>query len=1208
MKLVEALAQQFGSADRQRGRALTDNVEITAVGTDGALGLVQGSADEPYVVGIDLQNAHDHFIEVHCECPRFDDAGCCKHLFAMILVLDEVYPHADWMFHKAFLLPGDSSKIDVGWPLNASHKRGPARTVDVAETTRKRTTKKRASKTKAAEKEGVRKKAAKEKTTKKKTTTKKPARSRSASSVSAWKKSIRRVASQIEESTAEAPSYTSVYQRPPAPTRTWYAVGPGRSAAKTYGTPPSEATDLRVQIYSSNPKQKGGWSKPVPQSLAAYHPVDEPDAVRTIGRMTNRAPRTDHYRWRPELTEYRLVAGLITETLSELAHSGRCVYKTDGTTRFGDPPIIRRLDADRVYPLHLSVMRDPDNDKRLRVAASLDGVDAQLVDVWDDGIALTGHPHRSNDESIDGQMRYDDLTFILVDPDHVAAIRAWQDIGAIQVPRRSLSTLIRELSESFAGIPIRWDKGLEVSETTETPSPVCHLVTDPPDRPTSPADRYNHRLRHTDSKTPPLRATLSMRYPSKTVPVDSSTRWWMTEDRVVVRRDAEAEGALIEKIPGDAFIGDPPRLLDERLVGDCLVDPARLIEFVGRLTEAGWEVTAEGKKVRSGGQFNVTVSSGIDWFDVAGEMNFDDISVGLPAILAAARRGQTSIVLDDGTVGMLPEDWIRRHSALIELADDQDKNRSKNPSEEHPFDAAESDDSIRVHRSRALLLDAMLDDLPDVHRDADFTHLCRNLHDFGGVGPIDAPETFQGALRDYQKWGVGWLGFLRDFGFGGCLADDMGLGKTIQVLAMLQHRAGGDAQGRPSLVVAPKSLVFNWVDEARRFTPDLRVLNHTGTDRDQAWMHDGVDRPFDVVVTTYGTMRNDIASLRGVEFDYVILDESQAIKNPESQSAKAARLLSATHRLAMTGTPVENHLGDLWSLFEFLNPGMLRSGMIKGAESSSTADDQQRRDQLQRVSQSLRPFILRRTKEEVLTELPAKSEQTLTCQMSVPQKKRYDETRRYYQQQLAGHVEAKGLKRSKIHVLEALLRLRQIACDPRLVDADCGVRGSKLDMLLQQIVELIASGHKALVFSQFTSMLALLRSDLDARGITYEYLDGRTRKRQQKVERFQSDDACPLFLISLKAGGSGLNLTAADYVFILDPWWNPAVEAQAIDRAHRMGQERSVMAYRMICEGTVEEKIIELQRGKRELADAIVSADKSLIGSLTAEDLEALLS
>ena len=402
--------------------------------------------------------------------------------------------------------------------------------------------------------------------------------------------------------------------------------------------------------------------------------------------------------------------------------------------------------------------------------------------------------------------------------------------------------------------------------------------------------------------------------------------------------------------------------------------------------------------------------------------------------------------------------------------------------------------------------------------------------------------------------------------------------------------------------------MFNWIDEARRFTPDLRVVDHTGADRDRSWMEPDADRPFDVAVTTYGTLRNDIGQLKNVALDYAILDEAQAIKNPDSLSAKAARLLSARHRLAMTGTPVENHLGDLWSLFEYLNPGMLRAGMIKGSESVvGGMDDDERRRRLDRISRSVRPFILRRTKTEVLTELPAKTEQTLTCRMTADQAKRYDETREYYRQQLAARVESKGLKRSKIQVLEALLRLRQIACDPRLVDPGCGVRGSKIDMALQQIDELIGSGHKALVFSQFTSMLALLREDLDALGITYEYLDGRTRKRNERVARFQTDDACPLFLISLKAGGSGLNLTAADYVFILDPWWNPAVEAQAIDRSHRMGQRNPVMAYRMVCEQTVEEKIIELQKGKRELADAIVSADKSLIADLTAEDLEDLL-
>ena len=361
------------------------------------------------------------------------------------------------------------------------------------------------------------------------------------------------------------------------------------------------------------------------------------------------------------------------------------------------------------------------------------------------------------------------------------------------------------------------------------------------------------------------------------------------------------------------------------------------------------------------------------------------------------------------------------------------------------------------------------------------------------------------------------------------------------------------------------------------------------------------------MLTTYGTLRQDVGELRKVEFDYVILDEAQAIKNADSQTAKAARLLRGRHRLALSGTPVENHLGELWSLLEFLNPGLLGASPFLRTHSDGAARPARRDPRL--LARALRPFLLRRTKEQVAPELPAKIEQTLYCELPPKQRRLYDELRDHYRSALGARIGEQGLGRAKILVLEALLRLRQAACHPGLLDRDRAAEPcAKLDLLLPQLREVLAEGHKALVFSQFTSFLALLREQLDAEGISYLYLDGRTRDRQEKVEAFQSDPGCQLFLISLKAGGLGLNLTAADYVYLLDPWWNPAVEAQAIDRAHRIGQVRPVFASRLVARDTVEEKILELQKTKRDLADAVIQADRSLISGLSREDLEMLLS
>ena len=505
------------------------------------------------------------------------------------------------------------------------------------------------------------------------------------------------------------------------------------------------------------------------------------------------------------------------------------------------------------------------------------------------------------------------------------------------------------------------------------------------------------------------------------------------------------------------------------------------------------------------------------------------------------------------------------------------------------------------------MLDALLAAQPEANVDEVFARARDSLERFEGIRPADPPTGFQGELRPYQREGLGWLHFLREFGFGGCLADDMGLGKTVQVLALLEERRAAreqDARIGPSLVVMPKSLVFNWKQEAARFAPRLRVLDHTGHQRRKSTEHFD---DYDLLITTYGTLRNDAASFKDVRFDYVILDEAQAIKNESSVSAKAARLLNADHRLALSGTPIENHLGELWSLFEFLNPGMLGAASVfKLALGSGRTIDEETR---QLLTRALRPFILRRTKDQVLRDLPPKLEQTLYCELDAKQRKLYDELRDHYRQSLLQRIERDGLARAKIQILEALLRLRQAAIHPGLIDkARIDESSAKLELLLPRLQETMEEGHKIVVFSQFTSMLSIMRTHLDRERVDYEYLDGKTQNREARVARFQNDPKCKLFLVSLKAGGTGLNLTAAQYVFLLDPWWNPAVEAQAIDRTHRIGQTSRVFAYRLIARDTIEEKVLALQNTKRELADAILGADNRVLRTLGKEDLELLLS
>ena len=676
---------------------------------------------------------------------------------------------------------------------------------------------------------------------------------------------------------------------------------------------------------------------------------------------------------------------------------------------------------------------------------------------------------------------------------------------------------------------------------------------------------------------------LSFDYDGNSITANSARRSvYQNSRRRVIQRDMKTEAAAQTRLAHLGFrAGYWMRDAQLELPAD------RVAKVVRVLTQEGWRVEADGKLYRTAASVQLQISSGVDWFDLEGGAQFGDLSVSLPKLLRAIKHGEQTVRLDDGTLGVIPEEWLAKYRLLAELG-------------------SVSGQHLRFTRPQVGLLDALLASEPEVSVDAVFNRVRDEIRRFAGVTAADPPETFCGELRDYQREGLGWLNFLQQFGFGGCLADDMGLGKTIQVLALLESRRAERENNhaslpRQSLVVVPRSLVFHWKEEAARFAPQLNILDHTGAARRKPSDHFG---DYDLVITTYGTLTRDALHFKNVRFDYCILDEAQAIKNAGTLSAKAARLINADHRLALSGTPIENHVGELWSLFEFLNPGMLGSASIFGGAGRNP-------DAATRVilSRALRPFILRRTKAQVARELPAKTEQTIYCDLDAKDKKLYHELRDYYRARLLKNGAAAESGPFKFQVLEALLRLRQAACHPGLIDKSKTAEPSaKIDTLLAQLDQVLEENHKVLVFSQFTSLLAILRDRLDAAKISYGYLDGRTRDRQARVEEFQNNPDARLFLISLKAGGVGLNLHAAEYVYLLDPWWNPAVETQAIDRAHRIGQTRQVFAYRLITRDTVEEKVLELQRSKRDLADAIITADNSLLRSLTREDLELLLS
>ncbi len=611
----------------------------------------------------------------------------------------------------------------------------------------------------------------------------------------------------------------------------------------------------------------------------------------------------------------------------------------------------------------------------------------------------------------------------------------------------------------------------------------------------------------------------------------------------------------------------------------------KLIAFAGQ----GWRLRGRDKRpVQVGMVSRLRVSSGKDWFDLEGQLEFGELIIPLPQAIRAFLRGERQIALPNGETGLLPASWLERNARILQMGD---KGRAK-------------DTELHFHSAHALLLDDLLEEVEEGAVDQDFLALRQRMHSFNGISPQDLPQGFCGELRPYQREALGWFDFLAGFGFGGVLADDMGLGKTIQALAHLLKlkNNGGHA---PALVVAPTSLLFNWRDEAARFTPGLRVLSYAGVNRQEL----AAEIPaHDLILTTYGLLRRDIQLLREIEWEYVILDESQAIKNPDSQTAKAARVLQARHRLCMTGTPVENRLDELWSQFQFLNPNML--GSRKSFESRFTKPIAQGDDASSDVlRRTIRPFLLRRTKDAVAKDLPEKQESSLICEMTPAQAKVYARMRDHYRSEVLSSVDSVGLERCKIKVLEGLLRLRQVACHPELVGEPKAGSG-KLEECIRLLRSVLREGHKVLIFSQFTSFLGIVRQRLEQEQIGYLYLDGRTssKERERRVATFQSPDGPPVFCISLKAGGVGLNLTAADYVFIMDPWWNPAVEAQAVDRTHRIGQVKKVFAYRLISANSIDEKVLQLQQDKRELAGMLEQESTSVITSLTRDDLNVLFS
>jgi len=598
-----------------------------------------------------------------------------------------------------------------------------------------------------------------------------------------------------------------------------------------------------------------------------------------------------------------------------------------------------------------------------------------------------------------------------------------------------------------------------------------------------------------------------------------------------------------------------------------------------------------------------------DWFGLELGVTVDGVRVNLLPLVVQwlddARRARFDLAglpedhivlahLPDGRIVPIPFARVRQVLAVLtELYD------------ERPLDAH---GRLKLARAQAAQLGALAEDLGSAlvwSGETKLRELAQRLRAFRGLEPVVEPATLRTTLRPYQRDGLAWLRFLREYGFGGVLADDMGLGKTVQTLAHLLAEKDAGRLDRPALVVAPTSVLVNWRREAARLAPGLSLLTLHGAARKQDFDKLGAH---DLVLTSYALLPRDAEALRAQPYHYVILDEAQAIKNPRAKAADTLRTLDTRHRLCLTGTPMENHLGELWSLFHFLMPGWLGDERRFRRLFRTPIEKHGNAERRAALTRRLKPFLLRRTKEQVAKELPPKNEIVREVELDGAQRDLYESIRVALHDKVRREVEKHGLARSQIVILDALLKLRQVCCDPRLLKLEAAKKvrqSAKLELLMEMLPELIEEGRRGLLFSQFTSMLALIEHELDALGIPYARLAGDTRDRATPVDRFQSG-AVPLFLISLKAGGTGLNLTAADTVIHYDPWWNPAVERQATDRAHRIGQDKTVFVYKLITQGTVEEKISALQARKQALADGLYGDKKASGPAFTADDLEAL--
>jgi non-specific serine/threonine protein kinase len=658
-----------------------------------------------------------------------------------------------------------------------------------------------------------------------------------------------------------------------------------------------------------------------------------------------------------------------------------------------------------------------------------------------------------------------------------------------------------------------------------------------------------------------------------------------------ISRDLEVEDSIVDILNENQVVLH--ETLDEFVLEGDLID--FVTENLPKIIEKGIEVLGEEnlfnfKLIKNKPQIAMNVSSKTDWFNINGNVSFGKHQVDIKQLIEAIFQNKRFVSLSEKEKAVIPKEWIsnlKSYSGFFDL----------------------SRDEMKLSKYHASILENFSEITSSIKMDTGVKEVISRFKQLNKIVPVKLSSNVHAKLRDYQKAGYDWLYFLRESGFNGILADDMGLGKTLQTLSLLQ-KIKDEKKSKTFLIVVPTSLVFNWKDEIEKFTPEMNYYLHHGPNRLAGKTKSSLEKfnkileEKDIIITTYGTLRNDLEIFKNFEFEYIVLDEAHIIKNPLSISAKTVYDLKGKNKLILSGTPIQNNLTEIWSLFNFLNPGYLgnydffRENFVLPIE----------RNQDEKANQSLRrlisPFLLRRSKEVISKELPDKTEIVLHSSLSSNEKEIYDTWKEYYKNEIKVAIKEKGVAKSKMKILEGLTKLRQICLHPKMIDSKYEGSSAKFNLLMMELENVMAEGHKVLVFSSFVKMLTIIKEEFESKGLKYSYLDGKTTNREKVVSSFQESKIPQSFLISIKAGGLGLNLTGADYVFIVDPWWNPAVEMQAMDRAHRLGQKEKVFVYKMIAKDTIEEKILDLQKSKMKLVKDLIVEDKSLLKNIDIKELE----